>query len=501
METVRLLLVEDNSITAMDIQDRLAAMGYQVLGTFASADMAIQWTGKLAPDLVLMDIVLKGELDGIYAAQQIHARFEVPVVFVTAHSDAQTLERARLAEPYGYVLKPFDDRELHTAIEMALHKHTMESRLKESERWLAATLKGISDAVVATDADGCIKLMNPVAETLTGRRQADALGKPIADVVHLIREGTRIPYENPVLVALRQGTAASPAEDALLVSADGTQVPVGHQAAPIRDDEGALSGAVLVLRDISERRRAEQASRRYTAELETRNEELDAFAHIVAHDLKDPNAQVIGYAELLLHELGADLPPDVVRQDLQAIARGAHKVNSIIEELLLLAEVRQVDIERLPLDMGAIVAEALQRLEDAIAGSGAEIHLPEHWPAALGHAPWIEEVWFNYLNNALKFGGRPPRAELGATPEAGGMVRFWLRDNGPSLTPQAQAQVFAPFSRREQRRVRGRGLGLSLVQRIVEKLGGQVGVTNGAAGGCEFSFTLPAAPARRGGAG
>lgn len=494
METVRLLLVEDNSITAMDIQDRLAAMGYQVLGTFASADMAIQWTGKLDPDLVLMDIVLKGELDGIYAAQQIHARFEVPVVFVTAHSDAQTLERARLAEPYGYVLKPFDDRELHTAIEMALHKHTMESRLKESERWLAATLNSIGDAVIATDADACVKFMNPVAEVLTGWRQADAMGKPIADVARVVQEGSRTPAESPVMAALRAGTSVSPIEDVLLVSADGRQVPIGHQAAPIRDDEGALNGAVLVFRDISERRRAELAARQYTAELETRNDELDAFAHIVAHDLKDPIAQVIGYAELLLHELGADLPPDLVRQDLQAIARGAHKLNGIIEELLLLSEVRQVDIERLPLDMGAIVAEACRRLEDAIAGNRAEIRLPERWPAALGHAPWIEEVWVNYLGNALKFGGRPPRAELGATPEPDGMVRFWLRDNGPSLTPQAQAQVFAPFSRQEQRRVRGRGLSLSLVQRIVEKLGGQVGVTSGAAGGCEFSFTLPAVP-------
>ena len=244
--------------------------------------------------------------------------------------------------------------------------------------------------------------------------------------------------------------------------------------------------------ELAKRQRVEEALREHAAEVEARNEELDAFAHTVAHDLKDPNAQVIGYAELLLHELGAELPPEVVRQDLQAIARGARKVNNIIEELLLLAEVRQTDVERRPLNMAAIVAEARQRLQEAITGAGAEIHLSENWPAALGHAPWIEEVWVNYLSNALKYGGRPPRVELGATPD-GDMVRFWVRDNGPGLTSQAQVQLFTPFTQLAQGRTRRRGLGLSIVRRIVEKLGGQVAVASGDAGGCVFSFTLPAA--------
>jgi signal transduction histidine kinase len=177
--------------------------------------------------------------------------------------------------------------------------------------------------------------------------------------------------------------------------------------------------------------------------------------------------------------------------------------------LLLLASARQQQVKLQPLDMASIVAEAQQRLVDQIGQAQAEIILPppSAWPVALGYAPWVEEVWANYLSNGLKYGGRPPRLELGATveppiavetsedsaKEPTPMVRFWLRDNGPGLSPEEQSRLFTPFTRLDQLEVKGHGLGLSIVRRIVEKLGGQVGVESaGAPGqGSVFSFTLP----------
>ncbi|WP_321423517.1 response regulator [uncultured Methanobacterium sp.] len=133
MTNTSIMLVEDEIIVAADVKNRLENMGYDVLGIFDTGEEAIQKAGELKPDMVLMDIVLKGEMDGIDAAQEIHELFDIPLIYLTAYSDEKTLERAKVTEPFGYVLKPFEDREIQSAIEMALYKHQMEKKLKESE--------------------------------------------------------------------------------------------------------------------------------------------------------------------------------------------------------------------------------------------------------------------------------------------------------------------------------------------------------------------------------
>jgi PAS domain S-box-containing protein len=242
--------------------------------------------------------------------------------------------------------------------------------------------------------------------------------------------------------------------------------------------------------DITKRRRAEEALRQYTAELEARNEELNAFAHTAAHDLKNPLGLLIGYADVLATD-HASLPPEDVERYIRAIARNGRRMGRIIDELLLLASVRQAEVDVEPLDMAGTVHESLQRLADMIEAHQAEIILPESWPTALGYGPWIEEVWVNYLDNAIKYGGRPPRVELGAEELPGGEARFWVRDNGPGLSPEEQGRLFRPFTRLDQAQTKGHGLGLSIVRRIVEKLGGEVDIESEEGEGSVFSFALP----------
>jgi len=238
-----------------------------------------------------------------------------------------------------------------------------------------------------------------------------------------------------------------------------------------------------------------EALRQRTVELQARNEELDAFAHTVAHDLKNPLSLVLGYSELLEHDF-ATLTEAEQQRCLQTVLQCSVKMHNIVDELLLLSEARKAEVKHRPLDMASIVAEAQRRLRRMAEEYHAEMNSPpaSTWPVAMGHAPWIEQVWVNYISNALKYGGRPPRVELGADAESDGMVRFWVRDNGPGLTPQAQARLFTPFTRLAEGRATGYGLGLSIVERIVEKLGGQVGAESQVGLGSVFSFTLPAAP-------
>ena len=243
------------------------------------------------------------------------------------------------------------------------------------------------------------------------------------------------------------------------------------------------------------------------AELAERVAELDTFAHTVAHDIRSPLAVIIGYAELLLLEY-PDLSEDARRRCLLDLSHSARNLVNIVDELLLLASIRQADVVLERLDMRDIVDAACKRLANVIRQHQAEIILPPQWPPALGYPAWVEEVWVNYISNGCKYGGTPPRLELGAdrpdgepAGEPGGkpapaVVRFWIRDNGNGISPADQASLFVPFRRLDIVRVEGHGLGLSIVRHIVEKLGGQVGVeSEGLPGrGSLFYFTLPAAP-------
>lgn len=225
-------------------------------------------------------------------------------------------------------------------------------------------------------------------------------------------------------------------------------------------------------------------------QLQEQNQELDAFAHTVAHDLKSPLARIL--TSLKLVEIYSPTL-DKNTQDLFRIAlKGSRQMGNIIDELLLLASVRKEEIQLSVVDMAHVTNQALNRLTHMLEEYQPELVIAETWPQVPGYAPWLEEVWANYISNGLKYGGQPPYLELGATPQAQDKVRFWVRDNGPGLSPAAQTQLFTEFTRLDTVRAEGYGLGLSIVRRIMDKLGGQVGVESMPGQGSIFYFTLPA---------
>jgi two-component system sensor histidine kinase/response regulator len=232
-------------------------------------------------------------------------------------------------------------------------------------------------------------------------------------------------------------------------------------------------------------------------ELQARNQELRTYAHTVAHDLKGPLGTLSCLATILQEE-HAQMPVEEQQTLLTDMTRVARKMGNTVDELLLLAEVGEAEIETEPLDMAAIVAEAQARLAHMVQDSQAEIVVPAAWPVAKGRAVWVEEVWVNYLSNAIKYGGWPPHVELNAATQLDGRVCFWVRDNGPGIELEDQARLFKPFTRLDQARAKGHGLGLSVVRQIVEKLGGEVGVTSVPGHGSMFSFTLPAVATAQG---
>lgn len=344
-----------------------------------------------------------------------------------------------------------------------------------------ALIDSLTDSMLVIDTHNRIVDLNPAAQTLIGLPGDEILGQPTEQAL----------ASWPELVRRLQNVLSTQTD--ITLERNGVPRYYNLRISPLTDRNGRPTGRLVHLRDITERKMSEQALQRANLELQARNGELDAFGLTVAHDLKDPLSNIIGYTNLLIED-GAELPPAETIRLVRTIAQISHKMNGIIEELMLLSGLHKQTVQMEPLDMAHIVGQALNRLERMIKEYNAIIIQPPPtaWPVGTGYAPWVEEVWVNYLSNAIKYGGAPPRVELGARVESD-HARFWVRDNGPGIPRQEQARLFAPFERLTPHRASGYGVGLSITRRIVEKMGGQVGVesdpTTGE--GSTFSFTLP----------
>ena len=260
MEKVRILIVEDEGLIARDIENMVKNAGYEVCGVVQSGPEAIRQAELLEPDLILMDIILQGDMDGIEAANIIRDRCGLPVIYLTSHADETTIERAKLSEPLGYTLKPVEQKELMTVMELALYKYKMELTLREREEWLGTILQSIGEGVIATDRTGCVTFMNPVAEKLTGWRQQESIGKPLTSILNAVDEdnGKLVRISIPEILA---GHFKSPLSGTVQIVNYQEKIPVELNATLIRDAKDGASGLVLVLYDLTERKRYEEKLR------------------------------------------------------------------------------------------------------------------------------------------------------------------------------------------------------------------------------------------------
>jgi PAS domain S-box-containing protein len=362
-----------------------------------------------------------------------------------------------------------------------------EEELARERNLLRTLVDNLPDLVYVKDTGSRFVLANAETARVMGAKAPDELiGKLDSDFYP--QEIAEQYYADEQLI-IRRGRPLANKEEPLLNRTTGERGWLLTTKVPLRDSQRKIVGVVGIGRDITERKQMEMEREKLIAE-------LDAFAHTVAHDLKNPLSILVGFVNLL-EDGFATLTEDELKIALDGIQQSTFKMIDIIDTLLLLASVRGADVETRPLDMGQIVEAARQRLDRMIEKAQGVIVAPAHWPVTIGYSPWVEEIWVNYLSNAIKYGGKPPRIELGASPQPDGMIRFWIRDNGPGIAPEAQKRLFTPFSELAQDNqfsIKGHGLGLSIVRRIAQKLGGEVGVESEVGKGSTFSFTLPGAP-------
>jgi PAS domain S-box-containing protein len=354
--------------------------------------------------------------------------------------------------------------------------------LFEGDITLRRLLESLAEGVILVDGMGTILLANHRTEELFGYSRDEMVGRSL-DILLPARLSDAHArhvaefFKKPRVRPMGHGF------DLTGRHKEGKELALEIGLSYLETDAGSLGLALVT--DVSRRKEAEKA-------LEQRNEDLDAYAHTVAHDLQASAALLVGYSEALMEDQET-LPSEELRKHLAMISRAARKMSQIITSLLLFARVPKQEVRLVRLDMRFIVEEALARLEETIQETHAHVILPDSYPGAFGHPDWVEEVWLNYLSNALKYGGRPPRLEIGSSRQTGGHVKFWVKDNGPGLSQEQQAHLFSSSMCLQQRGTEGHGLGLSIVQRIAHKLNGQVAVESVIGQGSIFSFTLPGA--------
>jgi PAS domain S-box-containing protein len=541
MAAAKVLVVEDEGIEALDIQQRLIRLGYCVPVIALSGEEALQKVEETGPDLVLMDIMLHGALDGVEAAAVIQARFDIPVIYLTAYADEDTLQRAKTTVPYGYIVKPFQERELQITIEMALYKHKMERKLKESEKWFSTTLRSIGDAVITTDRNGNVSFLNPVAESLLGWKLDEVANVKLTEIFKIINRDSRRPVENPVTKVLANGHIVGLANHTILIARDGTEIPIDDSAAPIKDDQGNIIGVVLVFRDITEREKAEEALRRAYDELEERvrertvdleltNQQLkkeieqrslaeerlqeqnielenaclakDRFLANMSHELRTPLNAVIGFTGTLLMKLPGPLTEEQEKQ-LQNISTSAKHLLSLINDLLDLAKIEsgKVQLNLEPVSCRAVIEEVAATLQSMAESKGLRllVDIPDQDPMVNTDRRALSQILLNLVHNAIKFTEKGAvRLELRCRIKDGfERVEFDVIDTGIGIKPEEQARLFQAFTQVEPSGLHsydGAGLGLHLSKKLADLLNGRIIFQSEYGKGSKFTLIIASPP-------
>jgi PAS domain S-box-containing protein len=305
MTKPKILIVEDEWIIANDIKSSLEDLGYNVVAVASTGKEAIDKAKSHHPDLVLMDIVLQGDIDGIEAARQILTHLDMPVIYLTAYTEDDVLKHAKKTGAYGYLVKPFKDRELQVTIEIALYKHKMEKRLRQSEsRWFT-TLKSINDAVISTNKKGLVTFMNPLSQTLTGYTTESAKGKHLQNIFNIKSEDPDL-ADTTLEEILQEGLTIDQAKY-LLYSKNKAAINIELSFAPIMDDKKTISGLVIIFRDITKRMAIEKKLLDYQKQLQSLTSTLSLFEENekrrIATELHDCVGQTLALSKIKLGQL------------------------------------------------------------------------------------------------------------------------------------------------------------------------------------------------------
>jgi hypothetical protein len=475
------LIVEDEGIIANDLGRTLQNLGHVVAAVASSGSQALEYASSLKPDLVLMDIRIHGDMDGIETAEQIRRQFRTPVVYLTAHTDTATVERAKLTQPFGYIVKPFSSADIRITVDIALERHHLQRELEDHEAWSSAVLRSIGDAVLVADADQVIKFINSAASELMGVTADQVMGKPIADILRVKSDEDR--------------KSAEPSEfsPATLVCCDGREQVVIKSSAPVIKGPGSEEhGTVVILRNVSDLKKTEQALRENNWFLQRSNEHLTQLSHSLSHDLQEPLRTVTCYSAMLARRPEVE-GNEQTREYLNYIRDGCERMNELLSSLLEYYRAAATGQTRpVTVDSNRCLNEALQNLATAIRDSEAIIC----WaalPPVHCHPTALTQVFQNLIANAIKYRSEQrPKIDI-EVEQHGADCLFTIADNGIGFEHTQAEDIFGLFWRARGSERPGAGVGLALCRRLIDQYKGKIWAESVPGQGSRFRFALPAA--------
>lgn len=487
---LKILVVEDERIVARDLQVRLSNLGYQLTGTAASKPEALASAQQDRPDVVLMDIRLNGAPDGIDAARELRAAFNLPIIYLTGHSDSATLSQARTTEPFGYILKPFENRELVAAIETAVYKHLAETRLREANTRLQLAQRAGRVGVFDWNRETGELYVTPELEEM---RMAPAGSiRDIDDLWSVTDPLEQQATQTRFADWIRSNRGEESWEHRIPVNT-GPVRWVQVRAHVYRDSAGQPLRIIGTEVDITGRKEMEVALIAKEKELERSNADLQAYAYTIAHDLQEPVRTLVCGVELIERDLAQKLTTPQQRL-LFFVKNSAERLRSMIAVLLDYSRLAQQDDESASeADCNRVVTTVRESLQALIAETGAHIESAQLPTVAISESR-AAQLFQNLIGNALKF-RRPdvaPQVNISAE-RLGEFWRFVVADNGMGFDMVYAERIFGVFKRLHAREVEGTGIGLSVCKRIVESAGGSIRAESVVCQGSKFVFTLPAA--------
>jgi PAS domain S-box-containing protein len=497
---IKILIVEDEVITALDIKKSLEKLGFKVLSIEDTGKNAIAAIGDLKPDLVLMDIVLKGEMDGIETTEVINSRFDVPIIYLTAYSDEKTFERAKLTEPYGFIVKPAGIYELKCNIENAFYKYKMEKKLEKQADLLNLT----HDAIIVHNMDDRIIFWNHGAEDRYGWHKEDVLGKVTHDLFKTeFPDSLRETCEKFLCNGYWEGELTH-------TKRSGEKIIVSSRWALQKDENDNPIGFMEINTDITERKRAEESLREARDKLELKvrertaklnilveelkrsNGELKQFAYVTSHDLQEPLRTISSFTQLLKRRYENKLDKDA-DEFIDYIVDGANRMQIMIRALLDYSRVNTRNSEFKSSNFEGILDQTMNSLKTAIDESHAII-TRDSLPMLMVDDKQMIQLFQNLISNAIKFRSEDKNLKIHVSCQNQGNNNyiFSVSDNGIGIESQFKDRIFEVFQRLHTRdEYSGTGIGLAICKKIVERHGGQIWIESELGAGSTFYFTLP----------
>jgi two-component system cell cycle sensor histidine kinase/response regulator CckA len=495
MSATRILVLEDDECIARDIQQRLEKLGYTVCEVVHSGETLLARVETLRPDLVIMSMSVQTDLARHESTRHLLDQLRIPVLYSTMHADPIALQSLTHKEPFCYVRTPLDDQDLHRTIAIALYRHQTESKLQKMERWLAATLNSVGDAVLASDIEGRVTYLNSSAEVLTGWTLPDATGRPVSEIFKTMRGDAHTPVESPVTKVIQGGVVLQLAEGTLLQRKDGTTLPIDDSAAPIRDEKEQIIGVVIIFRDVSIHRRFEQQLREA--------QKLDSVGQLaggIAHDFNNLLTVINGSCSMLLKSMASDDPQ---KAKVEMIKEAGDRAAVLTHQLLAFGR-RQVLVPKI-LNLNDVVTSMVRLLGELI---GEDIELLTVLEATAVYVKvdsgQIEQVIMNLAVNsrdAMPCGGKltittknieihGQEARLDHDCIDSPSVMLAVSDTGEGMDGVTQQHIYEPFFTTKVVG-KGTGLGLSMIYGIVKQSGGRIALSSEIGKGTTFRIYFP----------